>query len=98
MLKISFWLDLESENDILYFIFGSLHDFTTVLTFEQILEISSFIYNTLNPNSDLLEITLKACDIYSFEHKDKLTFLIAASLQNIGKACIPTSILNKKAL
>ena len=92
----SFWLDLESENDILYFIFGNLYDFTTIMTFEQILEITESIYNILNPNSNLLDLCSKACDNYSFEHKDKLTFLIAASLNNIGKACIPSSIIDKK--
>lgn len=91
----SFWLDLESENDILYFIFGNLYDFTTVLTFEEVLEITSSIYKLISVESNLLDITSKICDFYSFDHKDKLTFLISASLQNIGKVCISNKILNK---
>lgn len=91
----SFWLDLENENDILYFIFGNLHDFTTTLTFEEVLEITSFIYNKINSKSNLLKLTSQICDNYSFEHKDKYTFLIAASLQNIGKTAIPYTIINK---
>lgn len=94
--NLSFWLDLENENDILYFIFGNLHDFTTTLTFEQVLEITSSIYNKINPKSNLLELTSQVCDNYSFEHKDKYTFLIASSLQNIGKTSIPSVIINKK--
>lgn len=95
--NISFWLELENENDMLYFIFGNLYDFTTVLTFEQVLDITSSFYKIINPNSNLLELVSKCSDFYSFDHKDKLTFLIAASLSNIGKACISTKILNKNS-
>lgn len=34
-------------------------------------------------------------EFYNFEHKDKQTFLIAASLHNIGKLVIPSKIYNK---
>ena len=35
-------------------------------------------------------------DFYQFEHKDKITFLISASLLNFGKLKISSELLNKK--
>lgn len=94
--KTSFWLDLQNETEILYFIFGSLHDFTTTLTFEELYKITSSFYLINNVESKLLINLEKLMDFYNFEHKDKFTLLISASLCNIGKLCIPSSIINKK--
>jgi|TARA_R110002033_G_scaffold802_6_gene7763 HD-GYP domain-containing protein (c-di-GMP phosphodiesterase class II) len=94
--KTSFWLDLQNETEILYFIFGSLHDFTTTLTFEELYKITSSFYLINNVESKLLINLEKLLDFYNFEHKDKFTLLISASLCNIGKLCIPSSIINKK--
>ena len=92
---ISFWHDLQNENDILQYVFSKLLDFTCILDFEQILEITSVFTNIESKNSTLLENSKKILDYYAFEHKDVFTFLIAVSLQNIGKLVIPKSILNK---
>jgi len=93
--KISFWLDLKNENEILYFIFANLHDFTTVLKFEDLLKITSKIYLVSDENSKLIEYSEKMVDFYKFEHKDKYTFLIATTLCKIGKLFIPLEIINK---
>ena len=94
--QISFWEDLKYENEILMFIYGNLHDFTIVLDFEEILKITTIFHKLENPNSLFIEKAEKITDEFEFEHKDKQIFLIASSLQNIGKLFIPSSILNKK--
>lgn len=93
--SVDFWLDMESENDILFYIFSSLYDFTITPTFEEVLSYTS-IFTILNGEyDDFLEKCNKMADFYAFEHKDKQTFLIAASMCNIGKLAIPSKILNK---
>lgn len=94
--QVGFFLDLLNENDILMFIYASLHDFTTILDFEEILKITTVFHKIVNPNSNLLLLCEIITKEYDFEHKDKQTFLIANSLQNIGKLTIPSNILNKK--
>lgn len=94
--QISFWEDLKYENEILMFIYANLHDFTIVLDFEEILKITTIFHKLENPNSLFIEKAEKITDEFEFEHKDKQIFLIASSLQNIGKLFIPSSILNKK--
>lgn len=94
--QVGFFLDLLNENDILMFIYASLHDFTTILDFEEILKITTIFHKIVNPNSNLLLLCEIITKEYDFEHKDKQTFLIANSLQNIGKLTIPSKILNKK--
>jgi HD-GYP domain-containing protein (c-di-GMP phosphodiesterase class II) len=94
--KIEFWLDVQNESDILYFIFNNLHDFTTALDFDDILAITTTFLNILDKDSSLISNCEKMCNFYEFEHKDKYTFLIAASLSKIGKLLIPLNILEKK--
>lgn len=94
--QVGFFLDLLSENEILMFIYASLHDFTTVLDFEEVLKITTVFHKIVNPNSNFLTFCEKITNEYDFEHKDKQTFLIAASMQNIGKLTIPLKILDKK--
>lgn len=94
--QISFWLDLQYENEILMYIYSSLHDFTTILDFEEILNLTTIFHKLENKNSQLLQRANIITDEFNFEHKDKQIFLIATSLQNIGKMMIPNSILNKK--
>lgn len=94
--QISFWLDLQYENEILMYIYSSLHDFTTVLDFEEILNLTTIFHKLENKNSIIIQRASKIADEFNFEHKDKQIFLIATSLQNIGKMLIPSSILNKK--
>ena len=43
-----------------------------------------------------MDSALKVTDFFEFEHKDKQIFLIATSLQNIGKLYISKDILEKK--
>ena len=93
--ETSFWLDLQNENETLYFIFGNLQDFTTVLDFEDLLEITSIFTYITDSNSLLIDKAIIMTDYYQFDHKDKLTFLIAVSLQGIGKLMIPKEILHK---
>ncbi len=91
----SFWLDLQNEHEILTFIFSNLHDFSSPLDFEEILKITSIFSNIIDKKSLLVENCEKVCDFYNFDHKDKQTFLIAASLTNIGKFFISSEILTK---
>lgn len=94
--NISFLLGLYSENDILQFVYSSLYDFTTAINFEELLEVTTIFHKLENPNSKLIEMCEKLLEIYGFEHKDKLTFLIAASVQNIGKLVIKKEVLEKE--
>lgn len=94
--KLSFWLDLENENEIVLFIYSNLNDFTKVLTFEEILKMSSQFHYYQNPQSEILKRASLIADFFEFEHKDKQIFLIASSLQNIGKLNISKTILEKK--
>jgi|GEM_PF-834147 len=94
--KIEFWLDIQNESDILYFIFNNLHDFTTALNFEDVLNITTTFLNIVDKDSRLIYNCKKMCEFYKFEHKDQYTFLISASLCKIGKLLIPLHILEKK--
>lgn len=94
--QISFWLDLQYENEILMYIYSSLHDFTTILDFEEILNLTTIFHKLENKNLQLLQRANIITDEFNFEHKDKQIFLIAISLQNVGKMMISNSILNKK--
>ena len=93
--NIDFWIDIQNENDIVYFIFNNLHDFTIALDFQEVLKITNVLNNILNENSNLLENSRKMCEFYDFDHKDKYIFMITASLCNIGKLLIPLKILEK---
>jgi len=94
--NIEFWLDIQNENDILQFIFNNLHDFTRALDFEEVLNITKTFLNIIEQDSVLISNCEKMCEFYEFEHKDKYTFLIAASMSKIGKLLIPLNILDKK--
>lgn len=92
----SFWLELQNENEILYFIFGNLHDFTITPSFEEVFEITSIFSNLIDKKSEeFFNRCKKMTEFYSFEHKDEQTFLIAASLYNIGKLFIKDETLDK---
>lgn len=92
----SFWLDLQNENELLTFIFSTLQDKTIVLDFEELLEITSIFTLFTNENLNIIENASMVAEFYNFEHKDKQTFMIAASLCNIGKLYIDEKILNKQ--
>ncbi|RBQ28333.1 HD-GYP domain-containing protein [Aliarcobacter vitoriensis] len=93
--KLSFWLDLENESEIVMFIYSNLSDFTKVLDFEDILNMTTIFHKFQNLNSKILKYASIITDYFEFEHKDKQIFLIAISLQNIGKLYIPKEILEK---
>ncbi len=95
---ISFWLDIQNENDILYYIFSTLPDFTIALDFEDILNITTPLLKIIDKDTRFLDMCEKMCDFYEFEHKDKQTFLIAASLHKIGKLAIDSKIINKSGV
>jgi len=93
---IDFWMDCQSSNMMLQYIYGSLYDFTSILTFEEVFDITS-MFGSLETNIDtLIDICNKMIHYYNFDEKDRWTFLIAASLVNFGKLSIPEKILNKK--
>lgn len=92
---ISFWLDLQYENSILQYIYTTIYDFTIEATFEEILNITTLFGNLFENVSSLLDKSKVMADFYKFEHKDKMTFLIAASMLNFGKLSISKSILEK---
>jgi HD-GYP domain-containing protein (c-di-GMP phosphodiesterase class II) len=94
--EVAFWQDMLNEQDTLIFIYSSLHDFTQALDFEEILKITTNFYKIENPQSKLIELSEVMCEFYEFEHKDKLTFLIATSLCNIGKLTLGKSLLEKE--
>jgi len=93
--SIEFWVDIQNENDIVYFIFNNLHDFTTALDFEKVLKITNSLANILNDKSSIVINSKKICEFYEFDHKDKYIFMLCASLCNIGKLLIPLHILEK---
>lgn len=95
--NISFWQDMLNEQDTLMFIYSSLYDFTKPLEFDEILVITSNFHKIENPQSQLIELSSIMCDFYEFEHKDKQTFLMAASLSNIGKLTLGKELLEKTA-
>jgi response regulator RpfG family c-di-GMP phosphodiesterase len=92
---ISFWLDLQCDNSILQYIYSALYDFTIQSTFEEILNITTLFGDLYEDVSSLLNKCIVMADFYKFEHKDKMTFLIAASMLNFGKLSVPKSILEK---
>ena len=94
--KIEFFLDIQNENDILQFIFNNLHDFTTALDFEDVLNITKTFLNIIEKDSMLIFNCAQMCEFYEFEHKDKYTLLISLSMSKIGKLLIPLSILQKE--
>lgn len=94
--EIEFWIDIQNENDILQFIFNNLHDFTTALDFEKVLGITKQFFYILEKDSTFISDCEKMCTFYEFEHKDKYTFLISASMSKIGKLLIPLKILEKE--
>lgn len=94
--NISFWLDLQNEHELLTFIFSNLRDYSIALDFEEVLKMTSIFTKIVNSDLSLIENASLMSDFYEFEHKDKQTFLIAASLANIGKLFILDEILNKK--
>lgn len=96
--KLSFWLDLENDSEIVMFIYSNLDDFSKVLDFEEILKMTTQIHLFINKESKIIKIASKITDYFEFEHKDKQIFLIASTLQNIGKLYIPKTILEKKDL
>ena len=95
--KESFWLDLQNEQEIISYIFRVLPDTTKTISFEKLLDITSIFYRLIDEEGELIENCSKLADFYCFDHKDKLTFLIAASLTNLGKFFIKESILLKNS-
>ncbi|WP_148625108.1 HD-GYP domain-containing protein [Aliarcobacter cryaerophilus] len=93
---LTFWLNLENESEIIIFIYSNLEDFTKALDFEDIFKMTKVFHKLQNPKSNILDSALKVTDFFEFEHKDKQIFLIATSLQNIGKLYISKDILDKK--
>jgi len=94
---IDFWLDCQTKEMMLQYIYTSLYDFTIVLDFEKILEITSMfggLYEAVDP---FLEKCKKMTEYYQFEEKDKYTFLIAGSLLHFGKLAIDEKITQKIA-
>lgn len=93
--NVSFWLDLQNDNDMMFFIFSNLQDFTKPMDFEDILQVTSIFTELFDGDVQILHICHDIALYYQFEHKDIYTFLIAASLKNIGKFMISNEILNK---
>ncbi len=102
--NVGFWLDLQSEKAMVQYLFDATDDFTVSLTFEELLNITSIFtkiidtksHFTMEHSSGLSEKCAKMADYYGFRHKDKMTFLIAANLHDLGKLAISNDILDKK--
>ena len=93
--KIDFWLDCQSSQMIQHYIYSALYDFTEVMDFSEVLEITTMFGSLEYEIDNLLKLSKKMADFYSFEEKDKWTFLIATSMANFGKLSVPKEILNK---
>ena len=72
-----------------------MQDFTKILTFEDLLKITTIFSKVENPKSNLIELCSLMSDFYQFEYKDKLTLMISASLCNIGKLTLSKELLEK---
>lgn len=94
--RVSFWLDLQNENEMLMYIFSNLRDYTKIYTYEKILELTKTFTHMINSDTKILDYTKKMCEFYEFEYKDMYSFLIAISLKDIGKLAISHTILEKK--
>ncbi len=95
--NISFYLDLQNENEILSYIFNTVQDFSEIVTFEDLFKITSTFTQITQVNKKQEEIYNNVIEYYKFDYKDKYTFLISTSLINIGKLIIPDNILHKKS-
>ncbi|AXH09034.1 hypothetical protein CP960_07930 [Malaciobacter halophilus] len=93
--SLNFWLDLQSNEDILLFIYTLLEDFSAPLEFEKILEISRVFAYIQNPKSNLITHVASLCKYYNFEHKDNITLQIAAGFCNLGKLTVSRELLDK---
>ena len=91
-----FWLDLQNENSVVQYIYSALYDFTSQSTFEDVLEITAIFGSLEEDIYPFVELCHSMTIRYQFEHKDKMTFLIAASMVNFGKLSISKSLINKK--
>ncbi len=104
--NIGFWLDLQSEKSMSKYLLDVTYNFTIPLTFEELLNITSIftkIIDTKSPftkehSSGLSQKCAKMADFYHFSHKDKMTFLIAANLHDLGKLAISNDIIDKKGV
>ncbi|MGB5868141.1 MAG: HD domain-containing phosphohydrolase [Arcobacteraceae bacterium] len=93
---LEFWLDCQNSNQMLQYIYSSLYDFTVVLSFEEILKITSMFGSLYEDVNDFVKKCEISCDYFHFEHKDKMTFLIAASMRDFGKLAISKELIMKK--
>ena len=96
-LSTTFWLDIQNENENLLYIYSSLNDFTKIINFEDLLEMTSIFTKMSDGENSIIKRSKIVCDYYKFEYKDKFTFLIATSLQNIGKLMIQDNVYFKKS-
>jgi len=92
---IDFWMDCQSSNMIVQYIYSTLYDFTEVLTFEEMLKRTSMFGGLYEEVDTFLNRCKKMTEFYNFEEKDNWTFLIAASMLNFGKLSISTEITDK---
>jgi len=88
-------MDCQTPNMILQYIYSTLYDFTEVLTFEKILEKTKMMGGIFEEVDSLLDKCNKMAEFYSFEEKDKWTFLIAGSMVNFGKLTVLDNLINK---
>jgi HD-GYP domain-containing protein (c-di-GMP phosphodiesterase class II) len=101
--KTAFWLDLQSEKTLINFLLETTDEFSIELTYEELLSITSIFtkivdtksHFTHEHSSGLREKCGIMADFYRFSHKDKMMFLIAASLHDLGKLAISNDILDK---
>lgn len=93
---LDFWLNCQNVNAMTQFIYKNLYDFTNTLSFTEVLEITSMFGNLYENIEIFLKNCEMACDYFLFDHKEKYTFLIAASMINFGKLYIDDKLLKKK--
>jgi len=94
-LSIDFWMDCQSPNIIIQYIYSTLYDFTEILTFEQVLKRTTMFGSLYEDVTSMSEKCTKMIQFYNFEDKDQWTFLIAASMINFGKLSVPDKIIKK---
>ena len=98
---MTFWLDLANNNQLPFFIYNFLQDFTIEIEYTQLIKLSEIINEivyayTNNTNTNTIGTLCKEmCQVYSLDNKDISRMIISANLYCIGKLFIPTEIYYK---
>jgi len=99
----SFWLDLQDDKVMIDYFQNVLPNFEKEYTYPDILKITNVFTKivdtksnfTYSHSSGLTEKCGIMADFYNFDYSEKMQFMIAASLHDIGKLAVSNKILDK---